>query len=83
MYLFLAKLTFVYYFSVFDSSYVSKHVIFSEKKLFLLIDHRDSQGQYLVKCMGDQRCQCATILIWHWQAIAGSAIWNILAHRRL
>ena len=44
---------------------------------------RDSQCQYLVKCVGDQRRQCATILIWHCEALVGSAIWHILAHRRL
>ena len=34
------------------------------KKLLLLIDiPRDSQCQYLIKCVGDQRHWCATILI--------------------
>ena len=59
---------------------------FLRKKVFLLIDcgiPRDSQSQYLVKCVGDQRCQRATILIWYWEALVGSAIWNILAHQRL
>ena len=59
-----------------------------QKKLLLLIVvidciPRDSQSQYLIKCMGDQRRRCATILIWRWEALAGSAICHILSHRRL
>ena len=65
MYLFLEKLCehsllCIVFFSVFYCSYLSKNVVFSEKKLFLLIDHRytyrDSQCHYLVKCVGDQGC---------------------------
>ena len=31
----------------------------------------------------DQRWRCATILIWHSEALAGSTIWHILAHWHL
>ena len=43
------------------------------------IDRRYSQLQYL-KCVGDQRSQCVTILIWHWEALEGSVIWHILVY---
>ena len=69
MSLFLGKMC---CFPVLDCSYFSKNVIFSEKKLFLLIDCGDSQCQYLVKWVGDQRCWCVTgvpySIYWHTSA---------------
>ena len=49
----------------FDCDFSSKNVTFLEKLLLLMATSitRDSSANTLIKCVGDQRCLCATILI--------------------
>ena len=60
---------------------VTNYSVVKTTNHFLQCIPRDSQCQYLIKCVGDQRRRCAIILIWHCETLVGSAIWHILAHR--